>query len=142
MKKLSLYLLAALAICSFACSSDSSQPSFELSSPFTLKQGETISWKDDAAVKIRFDQVPDDSRCPKDVQCVWAGRAQVNISFTQDGDSQSNSLILGDPAGTNYTDMAQFGAFKVKLLQVNPYPEANKPIEQSAYSVELEVRKN
>ena len=30
-------------------------------------------------VPIRFDAVTEDSRCPPDVQCVWAGRAHVRL---------------------------------------------------------------
>ncbi len=142
MKKQTFFLLGIFAISTLACQVDQSQPTFSLNTAFSLKQGETIRWKEDASVQIRFDKVSNDSRCPEGVQCIWAGRAEVALTFFQAKNSQNGSLILGDPAGSNLSDEVQFDAFNVKLLNVLPVPKANTAIEPSAYVVELSVRKD
>ncbi len=38
-----------------------------------VPKGETVVLK---GVSIKFLEVLEDSRCPKDVNCIWAGRAQ------------------------------------------------------------------
>lgn len=45
----------------------------------TLAPGETTSaW----SLRLRFDEVVTDSRCPTDVECVWAGSVEVAITVT------------------------------------------------------------
>ena len=37
-----------------------------------------------AGLVISFDSVLQDSRCPRDVQCVWAGSARVRLTIAQE----------------------------------------------------------
>ncbi|TNE61941.1 MAG: hypothetical protein EP344_05585 [Bacteroidetes bacterium] len=134
---LTVLLLALLA----GCTEKSGILTFSLDTPFTIEQGATATWAEDAAIQIRFDGVTSDSRCPVDAECVWAGRAEIEVTFIQPGDTQTNRLILGDPTGTDYTSEALFGSFKVKLLEVKPEPRANHPIPQGDYVVKLQVLK-
>lgn len=41
-----------------------------------ISLGESVAIEN---VPVRFDAVTEDSRCPPDVECVWAGRAHVRL---------------------------------------------------------------
>lgn len=47
--------------------------------------------------KVRVEQVVEDSRCPVDVQCVWAGRLVVRATVMGGGWSRQVDLTLGMP---------------------------------------------
>lgn len=145
MKNFSLFWLIAglfsiVSAGTTSCNAPQNQ-AFEMDKAFTLHYGETAQWTADETIQIRFDSTLDDSRCPKGVQCVWAGRAVAGITFSQNGEMQNGALVLGDPAGTNYSNTATFGDFTVTLNQVNPHPVAEQKIQPNDYSVELEIKK-
>ncbi len=79
-----------------------------------------------------------DSRCPKDVTCVWAGKADVALILTSaDNKSANVSLCLGQCDNSAFkekdTKTVVLGGvtYKVTLLQVNPYPDSkNKTTNQ------------
>lgn len=123
----------------FACSDKDNLLIFKLDTPFVLGYHERATLEENPAVTIQFDKVVADSRCPVDAECVWAGRVEIELTFTNSGSSQTKILILGDPKGTSYTDTANFGDFTVKLLQVKPLPRAAVVTPHSAYTVELQV---
>jgi hypothetical protein len=45
---------------------------------FTLRQGEAIQLAGSQST-LHFVAVPEDSRCPADVQCIWAGNARLSF---------------------------------------------------------------
>lgn len=47
---------------------------------------------------IRPDAINEDSRCPMNARCVWAGRVIVAATVMQDGEAQVRNLTLGIPA--------------------------------------------
>ncbi|MCB0531822.1 MAG: hypothetical protein H6574_08135 [Lewinellaceae bacterium] len=142
MKKYFLGVLAIGFLAVFACSKKDGQIYFKLDTPFTMGYLEQASLESDPDnVKIQFNKVLDDSRCPIDAICVWAGRVEFEITFTQAGSTESAILLLGDPTGSDYSDSATFGEYTVKVLQVKPDPKSNVVIPQSAYLVQLEVSK-
>lgn len=46
---------------------------------------------------IRPDAVNEDSRCPMNARCVWAGRVIVAATVMRDGESTFRNLTLGEP---------------------------------------------
>jgi hypothetical protein len=62
--------------------------------------------------------VLEDSRCPKDVQCVWAGRVRINVRIDLGADSKERELELGKPV-----DLAD-GA--LELVEVLPEKVTNR----------------
>lgn len=69
---------------------------------------------------IEFVKVLEDSRCPKDVQCVWAGQAKVKVAVsTLDMEPQFAELVFG----TQIADRAvQMDEFFIEGLSLTPYP--------------------
>ena len=83
-------LLAALALSLAACSSVASSGGDTRAdarvadgATFTLTQGATVTLAD--ASTLRYERVVDDSRCLPDVQCVWAGDAEVAFIWSSAG---------------------------------------------------------
>jgi len=63
-------------------------------SSFPLAAGETVTLPDRG--RLRYDRIVNDSRCPPDVQCVWAGDAEVAFTWTPaGGKAETFSLHTG-----------------------------------------------
>ena len=122
-----------------ACTDKDTLLTFDLNKSFDIEQGARATWNEDDSIQLRFDRVAEDSRCPADAECVWAGRAEIEVTVSQQDGTTTKHLILGDPTGSDYTETALFGAFKVQLLEVRPTPRANQVIPQSDYAVKLLV---
>lgn len=54
-----------------------------LGEPVRVRLGQEVVMSSPAA-SIRFIAVPEDSRCPADVVCVWAGNARVSLRVMRD----------------------------------------------------------
>ena len=48
-------------------------------------------------LNIRANTLVEDSRCPINARCVWAGRVVVDVTLTQVGRTTRTNLILGEP---------------------------------------------
>lgn len=96
------------------------QQSIVLGQPFTLKYGETAQLADDP-LRITFDKVVEDSRCPVKVQCVWAGRVIVGLTAAlPDGPTTSFELQLGASKGVLNYNVALSGVAPAKTGEMQP----------------------
>ncbi|MGI9174870.1 MAG: hypothetical protein ACR2GR_06090 [Rhodothermales bacterium] len=123
-----LLLLITLAGCDlFWNSGDSDPTSARLGEPFWIDYGETAAL-DDGALRITFDGTLNDSRCPKNVDCIWEGEAQIQLRLVQ-GTGQRDSLSLAIPGlvSVPYTEhvFVAKASYQFKLLQLDPYPSAD-----------------
>lgn len=93
-----------------------------------------------ANLRIRFDSVTSDSRCPRDVQCVWAGEVTAALTVAQlSGTMTALQLSLSTlPAKDTVTAYGQ----PLRLLGVQPEAVTTAPIAKSAYRIELRVGKS
>lgn len=72
-----------------------------------------------------------DSRCPSDVQCVWAGNAVIKVRLrSASGSMESRELCIGAcNVNTNLSDAANVTLdgtnYVIKLKEVRPYPKQN-----------------
>ena len=84
-----------------------SLPTKESPSSFNLKKGETKFISKE--LSLRFVDVIEDSRCSKDVQCIWEGRAIISATVTDHGKVNSIKLTLGEKQsnqwGINFDDL-------------------------------------
>ena len=139
MKQLTLLALALGSLVA-ACNSQKNTQ-FRLNESFMLRIGHTAEWQEDPRIQIRFASVTEDSRCPQNIQCVWAGRAIMAITLIENDKTKSSALIMGEPAGTGYSKFAQLGDLTVELMQILPHPTASLKIDPERYVMELEIRK-
>lgn len=76
-------------------------------------------------MNVTFKRISEDSRCPKDVNCIWAGVAVAEIEVMGTATRPVTlSLASLDNKGRNYHQSADFNGYKITLTEVNPYPEA------------------
>ncbi len=72
---------------------------------------------------IQFMEVLEDSRCPSDVQCVWAGQAKVKVLVTRgDKTSDISEIIFG---GKSDRRLGTIDGFHIEAIALSPYPESS-----------------
>ena len=107
-----------------------------LTQEFKLKIGESAEAQREG-LKVEFDSVVDDSRCPTGVTCVWAGNAKILLKVKKD-DAQVANVELN----TNINPKtSQYLGYEFRLKELRPYPEADRRIKTSDYEVSLTVHK-
>jgi uncharacterized lipoprotein YajG len=123
-----LFTCFALAGCAAAQVTQSVDPGSE----FTLAQG-AVATVTAADVTVRFVAVTEDSRCPREVTCVWQGevKAQLVVQVAQ-VESPVNILVGHDEV---------VGGYRVTLLRVEPGRVTDAPIAPQDYRVTLKVEK-
>lgn len=99
---------------------------------FSLPVGKTAT-VNGTGVKITFTSVKDDSRCPTDVQCVWAGDAKVELKVERNGATETTILSLTPP--NNETASGDLRIRFVGLLPVPRQADRDKPREYVAQLV-------
>ena len=82
--------------------------------------------------------VKGESRCPRDVTCIWAGRVSCMVTLT-DNDS-SYRMVLTEPGLTDRYTSETYEAYHL-AFHVEPYPEAGKNISKEEYRLLLIVSK-
>jgi len=84
---------------------------------------------------VWFIRVSEDSRCPTDVQCVWAGNGVVDLAIRGSlGDVEHVRLnTLEEPRS-----LTRHG-LEIRLMELLPYPVSTGSIDPADYVVELEV---
>ena len=108
-----------------------------LGRPFTLRAGRQIALQGQR-LRLRFAEVTQDSRCPVDVTCVWAGNAAVRLEVTTNGRSEE-SLTLNTGKSPTLVNEAEYEGFKVKLVDLSPTRHSNRQVAPSDYIVTLVV---
>ena len=92
-----------------------------------LKVGKSAT-VDDGALKITLLAVTEDSRCPKDVLCVWSGRAVVVLHVELDGVDQGDAKATLMPGRQGPSDLdAAVGRYILGLTDLQPYPDRSHP---------------
>jgi hypothetical protein len=111
-----------------------------LGRPFTLRAGRQIAVQGQK-LRIRFAEVTQDSRCPVDVTCVWAGNASVRLEVTTNGRSEE-SLTLNTANSPSLANEAAYEGFKVKLVGLSPAPHSKHRIAPGNYVATLVVTRD
>lgn len=104
--------------------------------PFKLAVNQT-AYLAAADMIFRFVNVTEDSRCPSDVQCIWAGQVSILVEYSRASTAEklgSFALALGS-SGTNAS--AAIDGYFVILVRVDPYPVSTMQIQPSDYVATL-----
>jgi hypothetical protein len=97
---------------------------------FTLKVGQEarIAGSD---LTVRFQAVASDSRCPADVECVWAGSARVQIV----AGGGAHALNTGEEPRS-----ARIDGHTVEVTKLDPAPHSERPISATEYVATFVVK--
>ena len=87
-------------------------------------------------LKVKFDEVIEDSRCPGDVVCVWAGRVSCIVEITIDG--ITNKTVLSQSGLTDDYATQQYEQY-IMRFRVEPYPHTGTEIKDSDYRLWLTI---
>ena len=104
-----------------------------------LMYGKTIAFED---LAFKFVAVESDSRCPKGVQCIWAGEAIVLIDVFKKGKKVEQKRIVFSPTAQLENTVGNlFSSEKLKISGSNiaPYPEYRNTIKPEEYYIQVEV---
>jgi len=85
-------------------------------------------------LRITFLDASEDSRCPTDVTCVWAG--MVNLKFNVSQDQEKEITLSSNDIVT------VFDKYQIQLIDVKPYPISTKTIKAEDYIAILKVTKD
>lgn len=103
---LAIFALALLFGCTMG------QNSFTLGENFSAKEGNSYSDKN-SGLNITIVLI-NDSRCPANVQCIWAG--ELGVSLLVRGQDFNQEINLGETTNPS----AQAGTYTIKLVSVDP----------------------
>jgi hypothetical protein len=85
-------------------------------------------------ITVTFRSVSEDSRCPSNVQCVWAGDAAIKVGLAANSTSQESTIHTNlDPRTVD------FSGYRIKAVNVAPVPKSGTTIPAAAYVVTLQV---
>ena len=95
--------------------------------------GETITIENH---QLKFVKVLEDSRCPKEVTCIWAGRAKVQVEVWKNGENSIiKELIFGQVNQGESKDLTLFTSEEkiVKGYALEPYPSSEVSSDKREY---------
>ena len=86
-------------------------------------------------ITVTFDSVEQDSRCPSDVKCVWAGDASLKLTLQSTaGSSLQVSLHTNlDPKAADYA------GYRIRVTRLAPTPRSGSTVPAANYAVTLQV---
>ena len=108
----------------------------KLNKEFSLAAAQKAYVKTDK-LTIEFVSVLEDSRCPTDVDCIWAGSAKVQIKVSK-GKMAAQVFELNtnlEPKTITYQ------GYKIELVGLTPAPKSDVDMKTIKYSASFIVRK-
>jgi hypothetical protein len=101
-----------------------------LNEPIQLAPGE---WAHFAAedLELEFVGIAEDSRCPNDATCVWAGQVVVQLTLRR---NNRNKEVLAKDSKAVAVD-----GYTISILQVLPARASSGPLPPADYRVTLKI---
>ncbi|HVQ36347.1 MAG TPA: hypothetical protein VMS31_02365 [Pyrinomonadaceae bacterium] len=104
---------------------------------FKIRHGQELTLKG-SNLKVKFDSSVEDSRCPKDVTCVWAGDARIVISVSR-GKAKASTIELH--TNGRFAREGRFEGYVIKLVELDPYPRSSRTAKPHDYVATLLIQK-
>jgi len=133
-----LFILFVL-ISSFVFSQEDTVESPKIAIKIPL--GETITLENHS---IKFVEVLEDSRCPENTTCIWAGRARVLVEVSKNGKVSFEKIIIFGKVNQGESDdkeLVSNSNSKVIGLTLNPYPNSEEAVKGDTYVLLVYVEK-
>lgn len=105
----------------------------------TFRQGQCKEYKNAGTnVKLCFNELVEDSRCPVNAMCIWAGAAVGSFTFTKGNETVNFNLSTLRTTTPKDTIIA---GYKIELIDITPYRQLNSPPPLSEIKAEVKVSK-
>jgi hypothetical protein len=126
--------IGALSILWAACATLETAVVAQPGQAFALPLGQTAAVKG-SEVRLTFKDVRTDSRCPIDVQCVWAGEAKIGVVISGNGTTEETTVLSLPPADSE----TKAGNLRIRLVGLAPAPRQADMGTKRAYVAQLVV---
>ncbi len=92
-------------------------------------------------IKLCFEPVISDSRCPANAMCIWQGTALGKFTFTKNSQTHTLELSTLDMPPTYNKDTVLMG-YKIEFINLSPYPgTVPNPIPDNQKKAEVKITK-
>lgn len=108
----------------------------DLGDEFSLPIGQEASITGEN-LRISFDDVTEDSRCPLNVTCVWEGRASMAVQLTYN--DKVDNIVLTEPGLSDHA-AEMFRDYEI-TFHLKPYPGEVDNMSREDYYLQLTVNK-
>ena len=106
----------------------------EMQYPFVPLNACTQKTLNTQKVELCFNKLIEDSRCPINVDCIWAGVAKANFTFKITNQQHLIELATNEMKPGYRTDTTILG-YKIRLINIRPYP--GEPTSNPVAEVEI-----
>jgi hypothetical protein len=128
--------LLFFAACASGGTTPPAAPTPAVEEEFVLGPGQTATVSG-TSVRLTFERVREDSRCPTDVNCIWEGDAVVVLTVKAEADEGTREVHT--QGGASRSRHARAGNYVVTLVRLDPAPRSTGAIEPSDYRATLKV---
>ena len=87
------------------------------------------------SIRLKFVDMIEDSRCPTDTQCIWAGNAKIKISLSSGG---RRPKFFEINTGVKPQTIL-FAGYEIKVADLTPHPASNIRIRKDGYVATFSV---
>ena len=105
----------------------------ELGRPFDVRPDEVVTIQ---GLRITFEGVAEDSRCPTGAQCAWAGDAAAAFTLEKPPAAARRSTLH---TNGRFERQVSVDTFVVRLEDIKPYPKEGTAIAPADYRATLVV---
>jgi hypothetical protein len=129
-----LVFVLILSILVAGCAGNQGVVTVGIDEVFTIGIGQSARITGEDLV-LTFEEVISDSRCPREVVCVWAGVAASRVRIIHRG--TPSSLVLNQP-GLSEKAQEAFSDYTL-TFDLQPYPQQGETIAPDQYRLTLTV---
>ncbi|MCB8998843.1 MAG: hypothetical protein H6540_02075 [Bacteroidales bacterium] len=133
--KISGIVIFLFLIVGNSCEKEKSLLPLPLDESVELKKG-NVKLNKEEGIRLIFDSLVEESRCPIGVECVWEGNAAA--AFTCYNAQNIKTDFILNTNSSFVTDTLVFG-YRIKLLDLKPYPIYNLEINPEDYTAYVEI---
>lgn len=136
MKVSALFFLLLFSTISFSQETPIQSPRIVVKVPL----GESITLEGHT---VKFIKVLEDSRCPKNTNCIWEGRAKILVEISSDEmDAIQKELIFGKVNPGESDDLTLFSSNEknIKAIVLDPYPSSEDTTDSKNYVLLINVK--
>jgi len=105
----------------------------ELGRPFDMKPDDVMTLD---GLRVTFEGVENDSRCPAGETCIWAGDAAAAFTFEKAPAAPTHRTLH---TNGRYERQADYENFVIRLDDIKPYPKTGASIARSDLRATLVV---